>query len=146
MKGLGDTLVGLVDRVVLDRYRDRRLREAVMVARKRRDKDGLVVQSVNDQGKLEDVWELPSITVRVRGHVANRYTPSPVETAAVMRELEGWARVALLLYAATGARLDEVAGLKVSQARRHPGPPGPCRRRGSPRAAGSAAGAPSSRR
>lgn len=55
--------------------------------------------------------ELPRVTVKVRGHVRNRFTPSPTQTAAVMLELDGWARLALLLYAGTGARLDEIAAL-----------------------------------
>lgn len=145
--GMGDTLIGAVDRVVLERHRDRRLREAVTLPRKRRDADGNAVQARNAAGKLEDVWdphdtgrttaprtvqfellvlrmawrygrevglvvgELPVVGVRVRGHVRNRYTPTPIETAAVMRHLDGWAQLALLLYAGTGARLDEIASL-----------------------------------
>ena len=56
--------------------------------------------------------ELPRVSVRVQGHIRDRYRPTPTEVARVMRELEGWAQLALLLYAGTGCRLDEIAALR----------------------------------
>ena len=134
---IGDVLVVAVDRQVLERFRDRRLRELVTVRRKKRDADGNTTavweeipttrtsapRSVHfEMLVLRMAWrwgreiglvtgELPNVTVRVRGYVRNRYTPSPKETASVLQELDGWARLALLLYAGTGARLDEIAAL-----------------------------------
>lgn len=134
--GLGEVLLTAVDRLALERYRDRRLRVPVTVRRRARGQDGEALgweevptgrtsapRSVHfELLVLRMAWrwgrevglvtgELPAVTVRVRGHVRGRYTPTPTETAAVMRELDGWARLALLLYAGTGARLDEVASL-----------------------------------
>lgn len=135
-RGIGAVLVGEVDRTVLDRYRDRRLREPVCVRRKKRV-DGHTIEEWEDieTGRnaaprtvhyeilvLRMAWrwgreigivtgELPRCIVRVKGWVRNRYTPTATETAAVWRKLEGWAQLALLLYAGTGARLDEIAGL-----------------------------------
>lgn len=138
---IGAVLLDSVDRLVIERYRDRRLGERVHTRRKVRvdgeptgaweDVDAgrftaprTVVQEI---GFLRMAWrwgrevgivparDLPRIPIKVQGHVRNRKTPTPEETALVLRELDGWARLALVLYAGTGARLNEIAGLRWRQ-------------------------------
>ncbi len=139
--GIGAVVVDALDRSVLEGYRNHRLREPVRLPRKKRvDGQPTGEWEPTDTGRLTAprtvhfeihvlrmAWkwgrevgivparDLPSISVQIKGHVRNRFTPTQQQVALVLRELEGWARLGLLLYAGTGARLDEVAALTWRQ-------------------------------
>jgi len=111
---LGRTLMTSVNRRTLERWRDAQQRAGVAASSVR-----LGLRT------LRQAWtwgrevglvdgECPRVTVR-GGKAREKYTPERAEVAAVLAELDGWARRAVLLYAATGARLDEIASLTWSR-------------------------------
>ncbi len=134
------SLEGL-NRGALEGYRNRRLREPVRLPRKRRvDGQAADEWELVDTGRLAApssvsfenqvlrmAWkwgreeqvvpprDLPSIPVNIRGRVRDGFTPTPEQVVGVLDELDGWARLQLLLYAGTGARLDEIASLTWRQ-------------------------------
>jgi integrase len=138
---MGGVVLDSVDRLTIERYRDRRLRERVTVRRRPRPPEGSPPPGPEewenvDAGRtaaprsvafeitvLRMAWrwgrevgvapvrELPRVPVRIKGHTRDRYTPSTMDVARVLRALDGWARLALHLYAGTGCRLDEIAAL-----------------------------------
>lgn len=123
---VGKERVEAVGRATLERFRDRRLSETnVHVSRSgKRTDTGERISPATVRAELiqlRSAWlwgrelgviplrDLPK--VRVRGATREKVEPTPEELARVFSHLDGWARLAMHLYSATGARLTEIAGL-----------------------------------
>ncbi len=59
--------------------------------------------------------ELPVVRTTGYAPARSRFTPTTAQVQLVLAELDGWARVAFVLYASTGCRLDEIASLTWGQ-------------------------------
>jgi len=112
--GLASVRLDRLDLVTLSEYRDRRLRS-----------DAAPESVGMEINVLRIAWrwgrevgacparDLPRVDVRKRA-TRNHTTPELSHVAAVVEHLRGWARVAVLLLYATGARIGEVADLEWS--------------------------------
>lgn len=109
---MGHIGVDRVTRATLETYRDARIREGA-APRTVGLEFGYLRQAWRwaYEARLHDERPLPSVRIVPRD-VRSRYTPTRVELARVLAQLDGWARLATLLYASTGARLREVAALR----------------------------------
>jgi len=112
---LRPTLSTKVDRRVVERYRDDRLREGAAPR--------LVVQELKifrmawrwgSECGLAPSRDLACVQVKVDGFVLNHRTPDPTELAAVLQHLQGDVRLAVRLLSVTGARVSEVCGRRRS--------------------------------
>lgn len=134
---IGDILLSRVTRATMEAYRDRRLREhpfaRTTVAGKQIEREltsrTIAPRTVRleletfraawrwaiEVGGIPFAREVPTATVQVRGWVRNHFTPSRPQVVAVLAQLEGRVRIAALLYASTGCRKSEVAGLRWAQ-------------------------------
>jgi integrase len=115
--GLGDLPMERLTKARMEEYRDRRR------------KAGAAASTVDlDLRVLRAAWrwaqddehlpprEIPRL--RVKGpRVNNRHTPSRGEIGAVLSQLDGWAKLAVRLLAATGARVGEIAALRWTDVR-----------------------------
>ncbi len=130
---IGDVRIERVTRETLETYRAVRLREPARYATTTRDGRKLSgtldrmtsLRTVRleletlrlawrwacDVGAIPAHRELPRFTVRLNGWTRNRTTPTREQVAAVLAELKGWARLAIVLLACTGCRKGEVLSL-----------------------------------
>ncbi len=113
---LGEVQLELLDQAVLDGYRNRRLKEAVTVRRKKRLPGGKIIDEWEEVGTgrysapssvrlelrvLRFAWawgktvslspqrDLPRVRLKVQGYVRNRRTPTPGEVVLVLRGVGG---------------------------------------------------------
>jgi integrase len=113
---IGDVAVDRIDKLVMDRYRDRTLRtptnpKGKASATVRRDLKMLrVAWAWARELKFVPKEELPHARVKV---VPERFgrTPTREEVLKILDKLDGWSRLATLLLFGTGARLGEIARL-----------------------------------
>ncbi len=130
---IGDVRIERVTRETLENYRAVRLREPARYATTTRDGRKLAGELkrmtslrtvrleletlrlawrwATDIGAIPGDRELPRFTVRLNGWTRNRTTPTREQVAAVLAELKGWARLAVVLLACTGCRKGEVLSL-----------------------------------
>jgi integrase len=123
---VGAERIEVVGRATLERFRDRRLGEnSVHVSRSgKRTDTGERISAATVRAELvqlRSAWlwgreigviplrDLPRI--RVRASVQEKPEPTRDELVQVHSHLDGWAKLAMLLYTTTGARLTEVASL-----------------------------------
>lgn len=110
--GLGEVQLDRLDRLTLERYRDRRLREGCATATL--NKEFTVLGAAWAWGREVGVTpdrSLPRLRVE-ESPVRNRRTPTPADLAAVLAKMSGWPRMAVLLLSSTGCRIGEVATLE----------------------------------
>lgn len=110
--GIGDVKVDRIDSATLERHRDTRLRAGGAPASIRAELVRLrAAWTWGQEMGLVPMRALPR--VRVTAEPRNcRTTPTRGDLIAVLAQLQGWQRLAVLLFAATGARLGELADLR----------------------------------
>lgn len=114
---LGDVRLEAIGRTHLERYRDTTLRtptNATGIASATVRQDFKMLRAAwswgHELGLVADA-SLPKVPLKVVG-VKDKRTPTREEIARVLSQLdEGWPRLAVLLLAATGARIGEIARL-----------------------------------
>ena len=112
--GLGAVRLDRLDLVAIEGHRDRRIRAEVAPASVAMELNVLRIAWTWGRavGACPD-RKLPSVDVRQRP-TRNHSTPDGGDVGAVLGRLDGWARVAVLVLFATGARVGEVADLEWS--------------------------------
>lgn len=109
---LSDVRLDRSDASTVERYRDERLRAGAS--------SGTVKAEL---GVLHMAWtwgrqvgacparDLPRVALKVKP-ARDRYTPPPGDVLAVLDQLDGWPRLAVVLMMGTGARIREIASLR----------------------------------
>ncbi len=110
--GLGDVRLDRLGGPQLEAHRDARFRggAAPTTIRNEIDVIGFAWRWWMDRSP-RPLKPLPKVEVR-GGPVRNRYTPTRGEVLAVLGQLEGWHRIAVLLLYASGARPGEIRDLR----------------------------------
>jgi integrase len=111
-RGIGSVLLERLDADTLDRYRDDRLNDGAAPSTVRFDLQ--VLRSAWRWGHGHGFCRTATLpTVRLPERRAyNDRTPTRGDVAAVLEELDGWHRLALLLCYTTGARISEIMALR----------------------------------
>ena len=113
---LGDTPIARLDRAVMERARDVRLRKGHAANTIMRDWKHLrTAWRWGRELGIVPLRDLPTVRIERAGRtrVYTEYTPTPDEVARLVEALpEGWRRDVLVLLRATGARIGEVAAIR----------------------------------
>jgi len=109
---LGTVRLDRLNLEAVERYRDGRLRGGAATATVHKELQALRMawEWGRARGYSPD-RDLPRVRVRVKP-TRDRHTPCRADVLAVLDELDGWARLAVLLLYATGARIGEVSDLR----------------------------------
>lgn len=110
--GIGDVLLERLDASTLERHRDTRLRAGGAPATIKAELKRLrAAWTWGQEIGIVPMRALPRPTIKVTPRNCTT-TPERGDITAVLTHLDGWMRVAVLLYAATGVRLGELAAVE----------------------------------
>lgn len=115
VRTIGEVHLDRLDRATLERLRDTRLRAGAASSTVHQELSAVATawRWAREVG-LVPMRDLPRVRLKVEAKRAT-VTPSRGDVVEVLRHLDRWARVAAYLYAATGCRLGEIAGLRLDQ-------------------------------